>query len=234
MLCSRDVVVGRADAAGREHVGVAGPAGVDCLDDRGLVVRHHARLRHADSDLAEPRRDVREIGVRRSTREDLVADDDQTRRDRLPGFAHARSPPTCRRRKPKACTKIREASMRAYDPRERRRSHARAIAIDASPGNATVEIDLQISKPRMHDIDDAPLGGRDPKGTPDEVRTGNLLRCRCRQPVCKFRRAWRRLRRQDAERLRTGLLLRRYCRGRQPVVDVLEPRQPIGRQADRD
>ena len=74
--------MGRADAAGREHVGVARPAGVDRIDDRRLVVGHHARLGQPDADLAQHLGDVRQVRIDRAAREDLVADDDQARGDR--------------------------------------------------------------------------------------------------------------------------------------------------------
>ena len=88
-----DVVVGRADAAGGEDVVVLRPAGVDRLDDVGLGIRHDAHLAHLDAGLVQRLGEEGEVRVLGAAGQDLVADDDQCRRDRP--FAHAVLP-SCR------------------------------------------------------------------------------------------------------------------------------------------
>ena len=48
-----DVVVGRTDAAGSEHVGVAGAQRIERGDDLRLLVRHDADFLEIDADAGE-------------------------------------------------------------------------------------------------------------------------------------------------------------------------------------
>ena len=82
----RDVVVGRADAAGGEEIGVAAAQGVDRRDDLLLHVRHDADLAQIDADPGQVLGDVADILVLGAAREDLIADDEKSGCD---GDGHA-------------------------------------------------------------------------------------------------------------------------------------------------
>ena len=71
-----DVVVGRADAAGGEDVGVAGAERVHRRDDLGLDVGHHAHLAEVDADIGQVLGDVADVLVLGAPGQDLVADDE--------------------------------------------------------------------------------------------------------------------------------------------------------------
>ena len=72
-----DVVVGRADAAGGEHVVEAGAALVDRRDDGVGHVGDDADLAQRDADGAEAGGDELDVGVLGAAGEHLVADDEQ-------------------------------------------------------------------------------------------------------------------------------------------------------------
>ncbi len=74
-----DVVVGRPDPPGRENIVVALAQGIQGGNDLGLDIGNHTRLGQADAKLAEPAADVGQVRVLGSAREDLVADDQQSR-----------------------------------------------------------------------------------------------------------------------------------------------------------
>ena len=69
-----DVVVGRADAAGGEHVGVAVAQRVERGDDLDLDVGHHAHLLHVDADVGQVFGDVADVLVLGPAGQDFVAD----------------------------------------------------------------------------------------------------------------------------------------------------------------
>ena len=48
-----DVVMGRADAAGREDIVIFGPAGIERLNDFTLDISHHAGFTHLDAELVQ-------------------------------------------------------------------------------------------------------------------------------------------------------------------------------------
>ena len=74
-----------------------------------------------------------------------------------------------------------------------------------------------------------------PRERPMGTRCGLVGCCAAAASLCRdVGCACRRLRRQDAERLRARPLLRRHRGGRQPLVDVLESGQPCRCPADRD
>ena len=73
----RDVVVGRADAAGGEQIGVALAQGVDRGDDLGLDVRHDPDLPQVDPDTGQVLGDVADVLVLGAPGQDLVADDEE-------------------------------------------------------------------------------------------------------------------------------------------------------------
>ena len=75
--------MGRADATGGQHIVVPGPAYVDRIDDLGLDIGHNAGLSEADALLIQPFRDMWKVSVNRSSRKDLIADDDQAGGDGL-------------------------------------------------------------------------------------------------------------------------------------------------------
>ena len=69
-----DVVMGRPDAAGREHVVVTRPQRVDGGDDLVLDVGDDARLPHVDADLGQIFGDIAEVAVLGAAGEDFIAD----------------------------------------------------------------------------------------------------------------------------------------------------------------
>jgi len=73
----RDVVVGRADAAGGEDVGIARAQRVHRRDDLLLLVRDDADLAEIDADIRQVLGDVADVLVLGSSGEDLVADDEE-------------------------------------------------------------------------------------------------------------------------------------------------------------
>ena len=78
-----DVVMGRADAAGGEDIGVARAQRIDRRDDRLLVVGDHPHFLQVDADGGEIVGDVADILVLGAARQDLVADDEHRRGDEL-------------------------------------------------------------------------------------------------------------------------------------------------------
>ena len=68
--------MGRADAAGGEHVGVARAQRVERGDDLGLFVGHDADFLEVDADVGEIFGDVADILVLGASGQDLVADDE--------------------------------------------------------------------------------------------------------------------------------------------------------------
>ena len=70
-----DVVMGRADAAGGEDIGVAGPQRVDRLDDRRLVVADDADLLQVDADGGDDGGEMTGILLADTAGQDLVAND---------------------------------------------------------------------------------------------------------------------------------------------------------------
>ena len=70
-----DVVVGRADAAGGEHVVVAAAQRVERGDDLRLVVGDDAHLLEIDADHGQVLGDVADVLVLGAAGQDLVADD---------------------------------------------------------------------------------------------------------------------------------------------------------------
>src|SRR5439155_16544234 len=71
----RAVVVGRANAAGGEHIGVAMPERVQRGDDLDLDVGHHTHLFHVDADVGQILGDIADVLVLGAPGQDLVADD---------------------------------------------------------------------------------------------------------------------------------------------------------------
>ena len=69
-----DVVMGRADAAGGEHVGVARTQCIERRDDLRLLVGDDAHFLEIDADAGEIFGDVADILVLGTARQDLVAD----------------------------------------------------------------------------------------------------------------------------------------------------------------
>ena len=115
-----DVVVGRADAAGGEHVVVGGAQLVDGGGDCRLVVGHHAHLAQPHADVLEPPGDIRNVGVARAPREDLVADDDQRGGD---GARHGALRPRFRRPCRRGAASARPTRASRGRCRSRRRIH---------------------------------------------------------------------------------------------------------------
>ena len=72
-----DVVMGRADAAGREHVIEARPHLVDGADDGFRDIGDHPHLAQRHADLTKPGGDEADIGVLGAAGENLVADHQQ-------------------------------------------------------------------------------------------------------------------------------------------------------------
>ena len=69
-----DVVMGRADAAGREQIIMLRAKRVDGLDDRTGLVGYHSDFRKPDSLLVQPGRDLRDVAILGPSGEDFVAD----------------------------------------------------------------------------------------------------------------------------------------------------------------
>ena len=78
-----DVVVGRADAAGGEHVVVAAAQRVERGDDLRLLVGDDAHLLEIDADHGQVFGDVADVLVLGAAGQDLVADDEKPGRDDL-------------------------------------------------------------------------------------------------------------------------------------------------------
>ena len=76
-----DVVVRRADAAGREHIIIARPQGVDGGDDIVRIISDDTHLPHLNADRRAMLGDVADVLVLRAPRQDLVADDENRSRD---------------------------------------------------------------------------------------------------------------------------------------------------------
>ena len=72
-----DVVVGRADAAGGEDVGVAVAQRVERIDDRRLLVADHAHLPEVDAERGQVLGDIADVLVLGAPGQDLVADHQQ-------------------------------------------------------------------------------------------------------------------------------------------------------------
>src|ERR1700682_5488392 len=85
-----DVVMGRPDAAGGEHVGIAVPQRVQRRDYVGLVVSDDADLLEVDPDIGQVFRDKADVLVLGPPRQDLVADHQNPRGDDI---AHNLSSP---------------------------------------------------------------------------------------------------------------------------------------------
>ena len=86
-----DVVVGRADAAGREEIVVARAQRVERGDDLLLDVGHDARLAHLDADAGQIFGDIADVAVLGAAGEDFVADDENGGGDGLVGHGNARA-----------------------------------------------------------------------------------------------------------------------------------------------
>ena len=69
-----DVVVGRADPAGREQIIVRGAKQIDRLANPLLVIGHDPHLRQPDALIVQPGRDLRDILVLGAAGQDLIAD----------------------------------------------------------------------------------------------------------------------------------------------------------------
>ena len=70
--------MGRADAAGGEHVGVARTQRVERSDDLRLFVGDHAHFLEIDADAGEILGDVADVLVLGASGQNLVADDEQS------------------------------------------------------------------------------------------------------------------------------------------------------------
>ena len=71
------VVMGRADAAGGEHIAVAGAKLVHGGDDLRLDVADHPHLLKRDADIVQVAGDMGDVLVPGAARQDLLADYDQ-------------------------------------------------------------------------------------------------------------------------------------------------------------
>ena len=80
-----DVVVGRADAAGGEDVGVAVAQRVERVDDRRFLVADHADLHQVDADRGQIFGDVADVLVLGAPGQDFVADHQQSGGDDVVG-----------------------------------------------------------------------------------------------------------------------------------------------------
>ena len=80
--------MGRTDAAGGEHIGVARPERIHGGDDLGLDVGDAARFAEVDAEGAEKPRDRRYVHVLRAAGQDLVADDKHGGGQSLLGLVH--------------------------------------------------------------------------------------------------------------------------------------------------
>ena len=84
--------MGRADAAGREHVSVARAQRVERGDDLRLFVGDDAHFLQIDADIGEILGDVADVLVLGAPGQNLVADDQERRGDDAAGFGRALSP----------------------------------------------------------------------------------------------------------------------------------------------
>jgi hypothetical protein len=73
-----DVVMRRADPAGREDIIETGPHLVDRRYDHADVIGDHPRFAQPDADRGQPPGEEGEIGVRRTPGQDLVTDNQDT------------------------------------------------------------------------------------------------------------------------------------------------------------
>src|SRR5690242_15046649 len=78
-----DVVMGRADTAGRKDIVKAAPHFVDRGHNDVVVVRNDPRLAQPDPGFAQTLCEKCQIGILRAVRQDLVADDQDTGGDDL-------------------------------------------------------------------------------------------------------------------------------------------------------
>ena len=78
-----DVVMGRSDSAGREHVGVPMPQRIKGGHDVGLVVGDDANLLQVDADIGQVFGDEADVLVLGPAGQDLVADHQYPCRDDL-------------------------------------------------------------------------------------------------------------------------------------------------------
>ncbi len=78
-----DVVVGRPDAAGGEHIGIAAAQGVQRFDDGVLVVGDDPDLFQVDADIGQVLGDIADVLVLGPARQNLVADHQDAGRDDL-------------------------------------------------------------------------------------------------------------------------------------------------------
>src|SRR5208283_827059 len=76
-----DVVMRRADAAGREKIIVTLAQRIDRRDNLSCDIGNHARLAEIDADLAQLIGDIGDVLVLRAAGQDLVAYDKDRRRD---------------------------------------------------------------------------------------------------------------------------------------------------------
>ena len=104
-----DVVVGRADAAGGEDVGVARPQRVQRGDDLGLVVGHDADLGQIDAEFGATVGDRADVAVLGAPGQDLVADHEDGGGD---GFAHETIRPAAARRRRRAARRLPRPAVR--------------------------------------------------------------------------------------------------------------------------
>ncbi len=84
-----DVVMGRADAAGGEDIGIAVAERVERRDDLLLDIGHDADLAHVDTDIGQIFGDVADVLVLGPSGQDFVADDQDGGGDDV-GFRAAR------------------------------------------------------------------------------------------------------------------------------------------------
>jgi hypothetical protein len=75
-----DVVMGRTDAAGGEHVSVARAQRIERRDDVGLLVGDDTHFLEIDADIGEVFGDIADVLVLGPARQDFVADDQDRRR----------------------------------------------------------------------------------------------------------------------------------------------------------
>ena len=88
--------MGGTDAAGGENIGVASPQRIDRPHDRTLLVADDSHLLEVDAERGQVFGDIADVPVLGPARQDLVADDQQRRRDETIRLAHAAPvrPPT--------------------------------------------------------------------------------------------------------------------------------------------
>lgn len=75
----RYIVVGGADAAGREHIGVSFPQGIERRDDLAFNIAHHAGFADVDPVGREKPGNVMEVNVLRAAGQNLVPDQEHSR-----------------------------------------------------------------------------------------------------------------------------------------------------------